>query len=156
MNKTVHAAPRDGSVDAKTAVATGRTPPVRGGDDDARGVGSNSTLIPEIGSDGWGRAQLPSTAFRVPFPTLPPTSQTAPPGPFRTPRRKARRRVIPPGAGTDLVQDEEFTRVMPHTADFVVPSRRRAKRRVGTDSDRNLRDRHAEPLLGFHRRHRRL
>jgi len=45
---------------------------------------------------------------------------------------------------------------MPHTADFVVPSRRRAKRRVGTDSDRNLRDRHAEPLLGFHRRHRRL
>jgi glutaminyl-tRNA synthetase len=41
MNKTVHAAPRDGSVDAKTAVATGRTPPVRGGDDDARGVGSN-------------------------------------------------------------------------------------------------------------------
>lgn len=46
-----------------------------------------------------------------------------PQGPFRTPRRKARRRVIPPGAGTDLVQDQEFTRVMPHTADFVVPSR---------------------------------
>jgi len=61
----------------------------------ARGVGSNSTLIPEIGSDVGVRAQLRSTAFRVPFPTLPPTSQTAPQGPFCTPRRKARRRVAP-------------------------------------------------------------
>ena len=40
MNKTVHAAPRDGHAEAQSVVAAERTAPVRV-DDDARGVGSN-------------------------------------------------------------------------------------------------------------------